>query len=454
MNAITEVANDPSRAPRPTLPEVALTPAQKREWDYTRVRFQSVCPMFAHVLYTMMSWSGGRLAYFTDSPAIPIAATDGTRIIMRPDTYFQFDLDERVFILAHEVAHAILDHCTLGQRFSRAKEISYSDGKRLPYDHGTMNRALDYIINDMLVEAGTGKMPKVGLHDRNVARYTDEGVLIYRKLYEKDPPPQSGGQGSQLDVILEPGSLAEADEGASQGEGGAAGAGRMEAEWKTAVAAGMALEKSVRQGKLPGCLERTFGEFIEPRISWQEHIQALFARKVGAGGYDWRNPDGELLARPFVHAVTSESNAQAMIAPSRSGKGVGCVVVGVDTSGSIGDKEVAVFFSEMTGILEDLRPQRLVIMWCDAKVRRVDEVEDAADLAALRSKGAPGGGGTEFFPVFNEVERMGLTPDALVYFTDGYGGFPDRAPAYPTIWGTIGLDPAKYPFGDVVEVEL
>ena len=126
----------------------------------------------------------------------------------------------------------------------------------------------------------------------------------------------------------------------------------------------------------------------------------------------------------------------------------------IDTSGSIGEKELNMFFAEMAGILEDVRPKRLVVMWCDAKVHRVDEIEEASDLTGLRKKGAPGGGGTMFEPVFDEMDKMGLDDvDALVYLTDGYGSFPKAPPSYPVIWGNISdLKPEHYPFGDVVEI--
>jgi predicted metal-dependent peptidase len=143
--------------------------------------------------------------------------------------------------------------------------------------------------------------------------------------------------------------------------------------------------------------------------------------------------------------------AEPLYAPSRSGHGAGTIVVGVDTSGSIGSDEVDMFMAEMSGILDDVRPKRIVIMWCDAKVHRVDEVEDAGDLNVVRAKGAPGGGGTAFEPVFDEIDKMGLTPDALVYLTDGQGSFPQTAPTYPTIWGSI-YPQSNYPFGDVVNI--
>ena len=66
-----------------------------------------------------------------------------------------------------------------------------------------------------------------------------------------------------------------------------------------------------------------------------------------------------------------------------------------------------------------------------------------------------GGGGTSFVPVFRGVEERKLNPAILVYFTDGWGTFPDRAPSYPVLWvvvegpDTIGVE---FPFGRVIMI--
>jgi len=40
-------------------------------------------------------------------------------------------------------------------------------------------------------------------------------------------------------------------------------------------------------------------------------------------------------------------------------------------------------------------------------------------------------------PVFDEVREMGLEPEALVYLTDMYGTFPEKAPGYPVLWASL-----------------
>jgi predicted metal-dependent peptidase len=74
-------------------------------------------------------------------------------------------------------------------------------------------------------------------------------------------------------------------------------------------------------------------------------------------------------------------------------------------------------------------------------------------LTTIRRKGAPGGGGTDFRPVFDRVNKDGLDPECVVYLTDGMGSFPAVAPPYPVIWGNI-YKGSKYPWGDVVDIPM
>ena len=61
-----------------------------------------------------------------------------------------------------------------------------------------------------------------------------------------------------------------------------------------------------------------------------------------------------------------------------------------------------------------------------------------------------GGGGTRFTPIFDWVEREGRAPDALIYFTDAMGEFPEREPAYPVLWLVKGC--GKVPWGTRIQL--
>jgi predicted metal-dependent peptidase len=420
---------------------VEIDAKQMKLWSDTRAALIWHCPAFTHILYTMMNKNDNEhIALFTKE--VPVAATDGQHILINPDTFFPLSLNERIFVVAHEIAHGIFGHVESMHRFKMMGKIAYTDGKELPYDHETMNKAMDYVINDMLIESKIGQYNPNWLHDPVIATHKESVLTAYRRLYQDNQQNNGGkggasassqGKGQQgFDDHLAPGSSTGQDP--SQ-----AAAGRSDVEWKTAIAGAIASARA--QGKLPSALERALTEVIEPQVDWREKIIGFFARKPGGGTYNWRSPDRRLITRNII-------------APARSGFGAGPVVVAVDTSGSIGAKELAFFFGEMGGILDDVRPTMLYVIWCDAKVHRVDELENGSDLIELRAKKAPGGGGTAFEPVFEAIREMGVTPDALVYLTDGYGSFPAQAPSYPVLWGDISGGKVKYPFGDVVDIPI
>lgn len=427
-----------------------ITAQQKRMWIETRSALLWTCPAFTHILFSMMNPQNGELvAFFTKD--VPIAATDGENLILNPDRFFTFSLPERIFIVAHEILHAVYNHCGMSRPFRQSGKVKFSDGTELDYDDRTMNIAMDLVINDALIQAKIGSFPKEGVHNQQLATQSDSFLDAYKKVYKqqkKQPPsgnntqpgnnPGSGGgggkhqpgqgPGSGFDTVLDPGTAQGKDPGQTQQK-------RSQAEWDTAVAGAIAAAKA--QGKLPASLERLLGAVLEPQVSWQEHIRSFFARKVGGGSYDWRRPDKRLIQRDIF-------------SPRRSGNGCGEVVVAVDTSGSIGQPEITHFIGELRGILEDVRPTKVWLLWCDAQVHKVDEIDSAFDLASLKPCG---GGGTDFRPVFDWVTQSDVRPDALVYLTDMLGAFPSQAPSYPVIWGDI-YGHCKAPFGEVVNIPL
>ena len=409
---------------------IEIDAVQKRKWIETRSALLWKCPAFTHILFSMMNPVRGEMAaIFTED--IPIAATDGRNLILNPKRFFdEFKLDERVFIAAHEVLHCILNHCSLGYHMRRAGIVKYADGTQLPYHANLMNAAMDYVINDILIKDRIGQFPSVGLHDPSIGTKDDNFLDVYRRLFEKGDGKggMPAGAGSGFDVILDPGSGQGQDPGQASQQ-------RSQTEWDTAVAGALAAAKM--QGKLPANLERLLSEIVDPTVSWQDFIRGFFARKVGGGGYNWRKPDRRLIQRDIY-------------APQRSGNGAGPVVVAIDTSGSIGQPELDQFFSEMKGILDDVRPEIIHVVWCDAHVHKVDEVNESSDIDQLKPKG---GGGTDFRPVFDWIADQDFVPDALVYLTDMMGTFPAEAPPYPVIWGDI-YDRVGAPFGDHVVVNI
>lgn len=447
---------------RAPFPEVKLEPPQRRQWEDTLSAFTWIAPGFINVLYTMMESSSKEKEHALFTHAIPAAAgTDGIQLIINPLRYFKYHLLERVFINLHEVMHEILNHCRLAYAYRKAGVVTLN-GKTLPWDDDYANRIQDYVINAILIAAKMGRFHTDWLYDKNIATDMDHWLDVYfrnwkdkDKIKGDDPddepiegqpcddgqpgpggsrsrPPKPGSKG-RFDCHLDPGQSvgAEPEEKAE----------RNEQMWE--IAANTAMEIQRAQGKMPASLERFFEQLLAPKVDWTEHIKGSIRRIFGAGAYDWRRLDRRLIQRGIG-------------APGITGHGARLIIVGGDTSMSVFHNGALVnrFLSEIGGMVEDVNPERTLVLWCDTVVKRADWLDEPADLRTAMYKGIPGGGGTKFGPVFDYIRENDLDPDALVYLTDGEGSFPTDLTRvdYPVIWGDISQGKSKYPFGEVVAI--
>lgn len=117
-------------------------------------------------------------------------------------------------------------------------------------------------------------------------------------------------------------------------------------------------------------------------------------------------------------------------------------VIAIDTSESVLGETVQHFITKTYNILMQqesfFSKVNIHIIQCDTevqedfKITRPEEFE--AYLATMKLKGF---GGTDFRPVFDYVDalienREFMNLKGLIYFTDGYGRFPERRPKYDT----------------------
>jgi predicted metal-dependent peptidase len=159
----------------------------------------------------------------------------------------------------------------------------------------------------------------------------------------------------------------------------------------------------------------------------------MVSKRLGTDFSTWDTLDNELLIRGYG-------------APSKARYGCGTVVFVTDSSGSIDQRTCDMFNTEGIGLMEQARPRQLIYIQCDARVQEYVEIDDPSDLI----RPIRGGGGTDFRPVFERVQREGIEPDILIYLTDLEGTFPYETPPYPVIWVTIADHTA--PFGDVIRI--
>lgn len=435
--------------------------SQEKFIENARGFLQLVRPFYAALLH-----SSCPIRYTYDVPRL---ATDGSYCYVNPDSMEEqkWTIPNVGLGLAHEVVHVLRNDIIMGI-FWRTQGYVPCKGGDLPYDHDLMGAAADYVINAMLLADNFAEFPPEGLYDPALSRAgMERSIDIYEILFKRreaeqkkqqqgqpqpgqgQPQPGQGqpqqsqdgssGQGTgNFDQHLEPSQ--EAIE--AEAKGGAT-------QRAQAIASARMVAEAAGKGDMPAALRQLIGEIMSPKVKWQDHLKSSMHRAAGTPGLNWTQLNKRLISRPDPWGPISFAR--------KTEYGCGTIVVGYDTSGSCIDEATQTkFFTEMSGIVADLNPEKLVVIWCDQEVQRVDEIEGAEDLEMLRHEineagGAPGGGGTNFVPVFDYVHDTHLEPDMLIFLTDTLGIFPAE-PDYPVIWCSLLRD-MRVPFGELVEID-
>ena len=343
---------------------------------------------------------------FEVTEEVPTAATDGKRAKFNPNFCEKLSDEELKFLVAHECMHPMLEH-------------PFRRGER---DIRNWNKAGDYVINQLLVDEGIGKMPEGGLYDNDIWQQgngTTDGIYKVLPIIDdgEGGVGSVGGQGDPLDECLDAdGSPAEQEQNA--------------AEWKVKVA--QAAQAAKMMGKMSAGVERFVGEVLQPKVDWREVLQR-FVEKCKDDTRSWARPNRRFLS-------------QGMYLPSTSGEAMGELVVAVDCSGSIGQEEIDQFAAEVTTIKEDSNPSAIHVVYFDSEVSHYDKFTRDDEVHITPH----GGGGTAFSPVFKYLEEHNIEPVACVFLTDLYCGDFGAEPAYPTLWVTTDSNSTDAPFGEVV----
>ena len=349
---------------------------------------------------------------------LPTAATNGDSVFVDIDFYAKLTAEERLFVLAHEAWHCALLH------FMR----------RQNRDHEIFNCAADLEIHFILTREGL-KAPFVLPHDPAWQGLSAEEIYAKYQQAAKGNAgvdSEAGRESEHIKNVRKGGGF---DTHLGQGEtldGGKeengekgididftpdipAGAAERCRERLTAVIQQMQRTK----GDLPLGIESAVEKILEPKINWRE-ILAQFVTSCYGGSRQWLPPSRRHVWQGLYMQSSRDSRLNAVVA--------------VDTSGStMGD--LPRFFSELGGLLNSFGSYQLTVIQCDADIQKVEQFDDFNIFPPDYKWEVKGFGGTDFRPVFNYLDKHPeLTPNLLVYLTDGCGDYPERPPSYPVLW--------------------
>lgn len=340
---------------------------------------------------------------YTDT--VPTAAMSATgQMYMNVDFCAPLTVQQLMFLLAHEAMHYMLAH---GLR----------RGHR---DPKAWNVAADKVINDTLIDAGVGDFIDGGI--------TLDGAreMAAESLYDENDDGDGEGPGGLGNDIGDP---TDAD-GQPLDD---ATIHQLEAEAKIDAIQSAKAAKAV--GKLPASIERMVEELVNVSTPWYDILERFMAGKI-KDGYSWNRPNRRFIARNIYIPGTD-------YVPK-----MGPVVIGVDTSGSIGPDEIAMFNGHINRIIDTCNPEVVHVVYCDYDVAGVDEYTPEDFPVTIQCKG---GGGTSFKPVFDWIDNNAIDPECVVYLTDGYGDQSEFTTNHETVWLTTGTE--AFDWGHVIKFE-
>lgn len=373
------------------------------------------------------------------------AWTDGRVFAYNPHYVNMLPPDKLEGLAAHTVMHPACGHHR--RRYGR--------------DHDTWNRACDYAVNWILLDAGI-TLPDGFL---DIGAYRGKSAdAIYEILreasadqtdgdeQEKTPEaeaktgnedesaaPEAAGTSARSEHDEDENGTAAAGDPGKSGEvrddpGGAPDTG-IRTDWDEALV--QAAINARGMGKLPAAIARLVHQKLYPRLDWRI-ILSRFIERSARSDYSWITPN-----RRYIF--------QNLYFPSLKNHELSEVVIAVDTSGSIHPGEMERFHAEISAILAQY-PTKVHLIYCDAGIAAHHVFDRYGPPPGITPKG---GGGTDFRPVFTHIEQTGMTPACLIYFTDMEClSFPEHVPPYPVLWIKAGDGRRCPPFGELLEIDI
>lgn len=348
------------------------------------------------------------------------AATDGRKFYYNSRFIMLLKPKEVEFLVGHEVLHVVYDH--MGRRGERDPQL--------------FNIANDYAVNADL------KRHKVGEFIRSVpclyeSKYDGKSSEeIYDDLYQH---AEKINISDLIDQMID--DHLDGGEGEAEGEGEQDGKGKrpkmsaeereqLRQEVKQAI---INAASSAEAGSIPKGVERLIKQSTNPVMPWRELIQTNLTSAIRTD-YSWMRP-----SRRGWHM-------DAVMPGMTPGEEID-VVVAIDMSGSISDRQAQAFLGEIGGMMNAFDGYKVHVFCFDTEVYNPQNFT-SDNMDTIDSYEPQGGGGTDFDAIFNYLKDIGNVPKRLIVFTDGYpfGSWGDSEYC-DTTWIIHGDPDPNPPFG-------
>jgi predicted metal-dependent peptidase len=211
------------------------------------------------------------------------------------------------------------------------------------------------------------------------------------------------------------------------------------------------IDQALRQGVMAqqkvagtgaGGLDRDLMDLLEPKVDWREVLREFVKATCHAKDTSsWRRVN-----RRFLSTGT--------YMPSMIGEKVGHLVIAIDTSGSVGQRELSEFLGEVKGIAEEVKPSQVDLIYWDSHVAAHEEYTEGMVGDIVSSTKPRGGGGTSPSCISAYLKDKRIEPECVIILTDGYVG-NDWGGEWtaPVLWAIVGDNDDVAPNGKTIHIK-
>ena len=376
------------------------------------------------------------------------AQTNGLDVVYGRGFVDSLNDKQLAFLILHENMHKAYRHLIVWEKLYKENAV-------------LANMACDYVINLQIYDYDSSQEvtefpttpdgKNLGCLDE--AYRGMDAHQVFLELVKKH------GKNAGKKKVYVIGQGSQPSDGNDEGEGEGLPEGLDEHDWEGAQsmseqekeAQAKEVESALRQGsilvgKMGGNVDRNISEMLVPKINWKDALRE-FVKSVT------QSKDQTTWRRLHKRYIASD-----IIMPSSYDEKVGGIVIGIDTSGSIGTEELTQFLSEVKSICDEVSPEKIDVLYWDTHVASRETYQGSELSNLVESTKPAGGGGTEPACVPKYIHKHDMKGECLLMLTDGY--IPDQEPSnwninMPVLWcvkGNRHFNDGKV-IGKVVHVE-